>query len=174
MIWLVGRTLVQFWNTPLLLESDISGAEISFSSFFSNQYIYWLVETSEGVFQKCTNVGLLLRPSMIDELKIYQKGWVYGFELASSRGHNRIKSTIPIISLFITLQVLTFKGTLPPYPSSDHFTIHLVTHESFYLLVIIIISIIISWLILIILRLLKKCQLKSLKIEMLKIEITFL
>ena len=111
---------------------------------------------------------------MIDELKIYQKGWVYGFELASSRGHNRIKSTIPIISLFITLQVLTFKGTLPPYPSSDHFTIHLVTHESFYLLVIIIISIIISWLILIILRLLKKCQLKSLKIEMLKIEITFL
>ena len=115
MIWLVGRTLVQFWNTSLLLESDISGAEISFSSFF-------LISTY---------IGLLKRPresfrsvptwaSMIDELKIYQKGWVYGFELASSRGHNRIKSTIPIISLFITLQVLTFKGTLPPFISFYH------------------------------------------------------
>ena len=80
-------------------------------------------------------------------------------KVASSRGHNRIKSNNPIISLFITLQVLTFKGTLPPYPSTDDY------------LLVVIISVIISTYYF---KIIKKCHQKSPKIEMLKIEITLL
>ena len=92
------------------------------------------------------------------------------FQVASSRGHNRIKSNIPIISLYYTSS-LNFQRHTPTLsfthlftkPSMNHFLPlgnyyyfdnYFLTYSNYF-------------------KIIKKCQLKSLKIEMLKIEITF-